>query len=533
MKTEFIIVIMLLFISLADGGRVSASPSHDCDHNDTIVCTRSGKIQGVIEGDLRAFRGIPYAAPPIGNLRWRPPEPPLDWKGVRDATTFGNVCPQINFNGQLVGNEDCLVLNVFTSVTTPDHKQPVMVFLHGGGNQRGDSQQPPFDSPPLATHGAVVVTAEYRLGILGFLANPLLTAESGGSSGNYGLLDMIAVLSWVKENIVHFGGDPKRVMLFGQSAGSFDIQMLLAAPSALGLFSSAGMESGAIPSPSSASWLPSAAVADAASAPFVAAMGCSQATDILACLRGVPADTLVNYFQQFPFTTGPGFGSNFLPVDSFTALQQHGSPVPLLIGSTREESTGFIDDPNSPLDPAGYSTEIHSEFDPLGVGVTNQVLAIYPASAYDTPEYALIAVHSDYYITCEVRNVARVAAGPQRPTICRYLFTHRFENDASLNPLRAFHTAELYFVFGNFQLISAPNLGVMYTPTAAELTFSNDMMGYWIRFAATGNPNGTGATQWLAYDATDENMLELDETFTPLKGYHVPQCNFLSTLPQP
>jgi para-nitrobenzyl esterase len=517
-----------LVLLTACGGGGSTPPPAACMNTSTIACTQSGQVRGVVENGLRAFRGIPFAAPPVGNLRWRPPAPPLNWQGIRDASTFGNVCPQVNFNGQLVGNEDCLVLNVFTSVPPPAAKQPVVVFFHGGGDQRGDSQSVPLDSPPLATNGVVVVTAEYRVGILGFMANPLLSAEAGGSSGHYALLDMIAVLSWVRQNIANFGGDPAHVMLFGQSAGSFNIQMLLAAPSAQGLFAVAGMESGAVPSPSTAPWLASFAAAEAASAPFISAMGCSTVADVLSCLRAIPADTIVNYLQQNSFTGGPGFGSPFLPIDSFTYLQQHGSPVPLLIGSTREESTNFGDDPNAPLTPSGYVAEIHTEFDPFGAGVANEVLLQYPAAAYDTPEYALIAVHSDYQITCEARNVALVAAGPQRPSIWRYLYTHRFENDPNLNALRATHTAELFFIFGNLNNIAGP-----YTPSALELTFSKDMMGYWIRFAATGDPNGAGATPWLPYDAANENMLELDETFAPLPGFHIPQCNFLSTLPQP
>jgi para-nitrobenzyl esterase len=511
------------------GGGGGAPPPPACVNSSTIACTQSGAVRGVIEGNIRAFRGVPFAAPPVGNLRWKAPASPLAWQGVRDASAFGNVCPQIDFNGVLAGNEDCLVLNVFTASPPTGSKQPVMVFFHGGGNQRGDSQKAPFDSPPLAAGGAVVVTAEYRLGILGFLANPLLTAEGGGSSGQYALQDMIAALAWVKQNIANFGGDPSRVMLFGQSAGSFNIQWLLVVSPAQGLFSAAGMESGAIPSASKASWIPTQAIADAASTPFVAAMGCSNAADVLACLRAVPADTIVNYGSQSPFTLGPGLGSTFLPVDSFAFLQQHGSPVPLLIGSTREEYAGIADDPTVPMTSAQYAAEIHTEFDPLGAGVANQVLARYPDSAYDTPRYALIAVHSDYQLTCEIRNVALAAAGAQRPNVWRYLYTHRFENDTSLNALRAFHTAELYFLFGNFQ----PVRGINYSPTVQELAFSSELMGYWTRFAATGDPNGPGATQWLPYDAADEHMLQLDESFASIDGYHIPHCNFFSTLPQP
>jgi len=160
------------------------------------------------------------------------------------------------------------------------------------------------------------------------------------------------------------------------------------------------------------------------------------------------------------------------------------------------------------------------------------VLSLYPASDYDTPEYALIAVDTDYSMTCEVRNVARAASGAGRPTVWRYLYTHRFENDAGLNASRAFHTAELYFVFDNFSLIDPPFAnGVNYVLTPAEVTFTGDMIGYWTRFAATGDPNGAGATAWPAYDASTDSMMQLDDTSIAINGYHNPQCDYLSTLP--
>ncbi len=419
--------------------------------------------------------------------------------------------------------EDCLTLNIFIGQPAQSQKLPVMVFFHGGGNGRGDTHQPPFDTPPLATHGVIAVTAEYRLGLLGFFANSLLTTEGGGSSGNYGLLDMIAVLSWVRQNIVAFGGDPAHVMLFGQSAGSFDVQALLFAPAAQGLFSVAGMESNAITN----GQLPTLAALEALDQPIVSLLGCGSATDVLACLRTIPADVIVSNQNTVPHRV-PVIEPRVIPVDPFVALQQNGSPVPLLIGSTREEAAGFKDDPNTPLDTTGYTTAIHTEFDPFGSGVASQVLTLYPASAYDTPEYALIAVDSDFDVTCEVRTVARAAAAANRPPVWRYLYTHRFENDAALNAFRAFHRAELFFVFGNLQVINGA-----YTPTAAELTFADQMMGYWTRFAAAGDPNTSGATQWLRYDATTDTMLQLDDTQIVINGYHNTQCDYLTTLPQP
>jgi para-nitrobenzyl esterase len=487
----------------------------------TVVVTQSGAVRGVVAGNLIAFRGVPYAAPPTGNLRWKPPQAPASWPGIKDASSFGNLCPQIQDSGQFAGNEDCLVLNIFISQNPQSSKQPVMLFFHGGGNGRGDTHQPPFDTPPLATHGVIVVTAEYRLGLLGFFANALLTAEDGLSSGNYGLLDQIAVLTWVKQNIAGFRGDPAHVMFFGQSAGADDVQALLVAPPAQGLFSVAGMESGYIPN----GYLHTLSQLETLDEPIVSLLGCSSATDVLACLRSVPAEVIVSIQKAVPYRV-PVIEPRVIPVDPFVALQQNGSPVPLLIGSTREEAAGLNDDPNAPLDATGYATAVHAEFDSFGTTVADQVLTLYPATAYDSPAYALIAVDSDFGVTCPVRDVARVATAANRPPVWRYFYIHRFENDAALAAFRAFHKAELYFVFGNLQVINGP-----YSPTTAELMLSDQLMGYWTRFAATGDPNESGATQWLRYDPTTDTMLQLDDAQMVINGYHNLQCDFFSTLP--
>lgn len=512
------------------GGGTVMVPPPACVSTPTVICTQSGQLQGAIEGNFRAFRGIPFAAPPVGNLRWRPPTAPVSWQGIRSATNFGNRCPQTDFNNGVLGGEDCLTLNIYATNPPASSKQPVMVFFHGGGWILGSAQDYPWDLvPPLAAHGVIVVTAQYRLGLLGFLANPLLTAEGNGSSGNYGLMDMIAALRWVHDNIAEFGGDPARVMLFGQSAGSGNVQALLASPAAQGLFASAGMESSVIPGNVLGS-----GVADAYPiyANLAMLVHCDTAADELACLRAVSAQTLVltellpNEFGFISFNLEP----IVLPEDPFNKLGRLGSPVPLLIGSNSDEQSQ-AEVFNPPLDANGYATAIHKQFDPLKAGAGNTLLspAYYPASFDTTPNYAHIDVETDYSITWETRNLARAASGAQRPAIWRYLFTHRYENDASLNALRAFHTAELNFVSGTFDRVSYA--GVPYTPTAAEITLSNEIMNYWAQFAATGNPNGAGATPWLPYDAA-ENILRLDDKISNLPGgYRNIQCDYLSTIP--
>jgi para-nitrobenzyl esterase len=352
------------------------------------------------------------------------------------------------------------------------------------------------------------------------------------------LMDMIAALQWVHDNIAEFNGDPTHVMMFGQSAGSINVQALLASPKAAGLFTSAGMESSAL-----AGNQIGTGVADAypAYANLAKLVHCDTATDVLMCLRAVSANTMVltellpNEFGFIGFNLEPVV----LPEDPFNKLQRLGSPVPLLIGSNSDEQSQ-TEDFSHPLDANSYATAIHAQFDLVKMGAGATVLSLYPATFDTTPNYSHNDVETDYFFTWETRDLARAVAavaGPQKQPVWRYLFTHQFENDPTgyLKPLRAFHTAELYFVSGNFHLVSYA--GVPYTPSAAEVTLSNEIMDYWARFAATGDPNGAGAVQWLPYDAA-ENILHLgvqgDDTIANLPGgYRSTQCDFLSTLPQP
>ena len=522
----------LILVSLAscgggDGGGVSGNPPPPpgCVSAATLVCTQSGQLQGAVEGRFRAFRGIPFAALPVGDLRWRPPAPPASWQGVRSATAFGNRCPQVDNSGQPLGNEDCLTLNIYAINPPASNKQPVMVFIHGGGESRGSAQNVPWDIvPPLAGQGVIVVTVEYRLGLLGWLAHPLLTAEAQGSSGNYGLMDLVAALKWVRDNIAEFGGDPAKVMIFGESAGSLNVQALLASPAAAGLFSAAAMESRVL-----RDGLIGSSVADAY--PWYAGLEslvkCDAAADVLACLRAVPADTLVQTSLNSAATGWVNIEPSVLPEDPFNKLQRLGSAVPLLIGSNSDEEA-FSYVPGPVLDPSSYAASIHTQFDPLAAGAGDTILSLYPATDYTNPNYALSAVESDAHYTCDTRNLARAASDGRRPRVWRYLFTHHYENDAGLNAMGAFHSAELPFVSGNLQALTA---GIPYSPSIAETTLANEMMGYWARFAATGDPNGPGAAQWLPYDA-GENILQLDDSIVTLAGgYRNAQCDFLSTLP--
>ena len=305
------------------------------------------------------------------------------------------------------------------------------------------------------------------------------------------------------------------------------MQALLASPAARGLFARAGIESDAI-APKETRPLK---ILETAQAPLVAVVGCdNRAPNVLACLRAVPASLLITNQFTVPaaaFVLEP----RVLPEDPFLVLQRDGSPVPLLIGSTSEEATGL----GLPFDPsmtaAQYVQAIQTDYAFLGPGVPDQILVVYPASAYDAPFWALVAVDSDINITCVVRDTARAAVGPahkngpdenKHSPVWRYLFTHRIENDPNLNALRAFHTEELYFLFGHLEQLANP-----YVPSADELQLSELVMDYWTRFAATGDPNNPGSFHWPRYSDQDR-ILKLDVAAARRRGYHNFQCDFLA-----
>jgi para-nitrobenzyl esterase len=554
-------------IQVTDASGQSANQGYAVTIKSTVAQTNNGAVQGVLvpcamqectPSSVLEFLGIPYATQPVGDLRWKPPLPPTPSETQQPGTR----CMFVNGAGVVKGQEDCLYLNVFIPSQTPHgQQQPVMVYIHGGANRKG-AGIPGFDfsdPPELATQGVILVTLEYRLGILGFFTNTSLDAESAsGSSGNYGLRDQIAALAWVQQNIASFGGDPTRVMVFGLSSGSSDIQALLTSPLTQGpsslcgpsqsCFSAAAMEGGSVVH---GQYLTLAAK-EAQDAPLVAGLSC-KATDLV-CLRTLLAATLVNnpstayqtWYAQDPVLI-VNLEPDVVPVNPLDWLQQHGSPVPLLLGSNREDaSMGTVptwcvgvtlpapqcptEDPTvlPQIDEPTYENAINAEAKIIGGGVTGtEILGLYPGSNFDAPVWALIAVDSDLTVgaSCPYREVARAAAGANGAPVWRYIYTHAYENDPNLTPYRAFHGAELSFVFGD---PSFGNGGSTHTPTQAELTLSGQMMGYWSRFAATGNPNGSGATAWPRYDATDA-MLQIDDTSTEISGansYRKAQCDF-------
>ncbi|WP_435154225.1 carboxylesterase/lipase family protein [Amycolatopsis sacchari] len=435
--------------------------------------TRAGVVRGSSADGVDSFLGIPYAAPPTGDLRWRPPAPPVPWTGVRDATAYGNRCPAAaSTNGPRSETEDCLYLNV--QRPSGAKKLPVFVWIHGGGLRNGSSNQ--HDGSLLARRDVVVVTINYRLGVFGFLAHPGLTAEAG-RSGNYGFLDQQAALRWVRDNIAGFGGDPHQVTLGGESAGGFSTCAHLASPASRGLFQQAIIQSGACPStPLTTAEQSGTAVAQS--------LGCQD----VACLRALPAARLVDV-DAAP-TLVSGVPELPRPPDSVVRAGEF-TRVPLLIGANRDEGRTFA------LGFVGATREQYESW--VLTNYSAAALARYPwpeRSDRFTAAYLIGAIMTDSGTVggiggCATRSLVRSFTHYTRTYA--YQFDHRTGPGLSPEPAGyvwgAGHAAELAYLWPSF------DNGTPIAPTfdAAERQLSRDMVRYWTSFIRTGDPG------WATY----------------------------------
>ena len=488
--------------------------------NPAVVATEDGALRGAISGGIRAFRGIPYAAPPVGALRWKPPQAHARWTGVRAATQFGSGCPQsLGPFGVPSTDEDCLFLNVYTPANaTPGSKLPVMFWIHGGSLITGESTD--YDPTALVKRGVVAVTINYRLGLLGFLAHPALSAESPThDSGDYGLMDQQFALAWVKRNIAHFGGNPANVTVFGESAGGLSVRSLLVSPGAKGLFQHAIVESGTY-----AESVPTLAQAEAAGEALAAKMGCTDQT--AACLRALPVSTLLAGETQL--TQLPNLGS-VLP-EQYAAAFKSGdfNRVPVLSGTNHDEWMLFVDLLNSqlgsPVTAANYQSQIATELELPSTAAAAPIAAEYPVGSYPTPYNALGAVGTDAIFACNEREDAQ--------NFAQYVPTYQYEfNDPSppfnflLPPvpysLGAYHASEIQYLFP----------GASSTLDAAQQSLAGDMQGYWTNFAKTGNPNGAGLPTWPAYAASAEAQSLVEPAPAPESTFAADhKCAFWSAL---
>jgi para-nitrobenzyl esterase len=436
---------------------------------------------------------------------------------VRDATSFGNECPQRG-QGNVIGSEDCLTLNVWAPQSVSASPLPVMVFLHGGGNISGSAQAPVLDGEALAAGNAVVViTLNYRLGVLGFFAAPSLDAESDQNvSGNYGILDQTFALRWVKRNIAAFGGDPKRVLLFGESAGARDVCAQVASALPRELFSAAVMESGNCEETRYLSRMPTLAQAEAEFAPITTAAGCDGASDVAGCLRAVSPEVIVGTLQPMlgahwePLANIDGFFLTDTPENLFRA-GTHGSHVPIIIGDNADEMALKGLAPNIP-DAVTYRDTVAAIF---GASNVREITAQYPAAAYATPFDAFVTLWSDEQFICPARRYARALALGQTQSVHRYLFS-----DGRGVDQRAVHGAELAFVFGNFKGNS---------PTASDLDLAAEIERYWTRLASTGDPNGSDPI-WPRYRPVTDPYLDLDTHTASATGLRTAHCDFWDLL---
>lgn len=456
------------------------------------VQTENGLVQGVKEGGARVFKGIPYAAPPIGALRWRPPVPPAGWSGIAPADRFPPACVQRGTYPpdapREPTSEDCLYLNVWTPAGARERPLPVMVWIHGGGLVNGSGSTPLYAGDALIRHQVLVVTFNYRLGAFGFLAHPGLSRESARAvSGNYGLLDQLAALGWVKRNIAAFGGDPDNVTLFGQSSGAISISALVASPLARGLFRRVIGQSGGLFEPVEAAAEFSLEGAERVGRAFAARLRASSA----AALRAVPANEIVAQ----PFHPQPVIDGYVLTETPYHAYS-HGraSAVDLLVGSNEGEGWYFA--AGRTIGAANLTTELQRDFPaPL-------VSLLGPSRPADDHAAlgAFVAFESDLRFGWNMWAWARLHAAQRGRKTFLYRFAHQPPGERG-----ATHGAELAYVFGHLE----PQARA-WTPGDARL--SHRMAAYWTNFATAGDPNGPGLPEWPAFTPSGERMLFIGDS---------------------
>lgn len=516
--------------------------------SDLIVETNKGPVQGMTRDNVIEYRGIPYAEPPVGQLRWKPPVEHTAWKDVRDATSFGKTCGQVTLLGVFAGpansNEDCLYLNVTAPKTASNEKRPVLFWIHGGGFVDGASSD--YDASKLADQGnVIVVSVNYRLSLLGFFAHPALNKE-GHLFANYGLLDQQFALRWTKDNIAKFGGDPDNITVAGQSAGAASVAYNLISPLTKGMFQRAIIQS-------SASYLSATpmSVAEKKAIAFAKAAGCGTGVDAATatCLRNLPADQLMklsgpeNAFG--PYVVTPVADGKILPSSGAAALAAGKfHKMPIMTGSTQDEGSFFA------AIPVYYSGKAVTQDDVTKYvntifggyagyagtppkypeGTPAKVLARYPATDYASAQLRMNAIQSDVMV-CRIQHGTHLLAGK----VPLYAYEFRDQTAPSMFPelpdfkSNAYHTADLQYQFPNFH---GGDKGVQHPLSAAQQRLSDQIITQWTNFARYGNPNGKGPKVWPEYSSDpkaqsylSQNIPELS-TFSDKDFTAMHQCDF-------
>jgi para-nitrobenzyl esterase len=510
-----------VLLAATAGARVTAT-----DQTGPVVKTAEGPVTGLFRNGVYEFRGIPYAAPPVGKWRWMPPQPVAKWKEPRDATHFGNICAQVTTLGVFAGpasvEEDCLYLNVFTTKigngTAPaSGGLPVIVWIHGGGNVDGTAAD--YDGSKLATGGplgvpTVVVTINYRLGLFGFLAHPALNAENHPFA-NYGIMDIQAALRWVQRNAAAFGGDPARVTLGGQSAGATDTGANVISPSSAGLFHRAIFQS----SPLNA--MPPLALGLSRSSDFGTAAGCGSGKDAAtaACLRALSASRILQLQgtanANGPYVTGPMVDGSVVPVSPNTAWTTgRFNHMPIMAGNVQDEQTFFLGNteyfsgpPQTPLDEAKYIANITAAYagpeyaggPNYPKGTVEAVLKQYPPGSDPQMTFNLAGSHAG---ACRNRHIDGLWSKWQDAPVYAYEFNDRhapyyYPPMPGYAPLAA-HTIDIQFLFPLWHggILGASGASQSPKLSADEQRLSDQLVAAWTRFAKTGNPNESGNSPW-------------------------------------
>jgi para-nitrobenzyl esterase len=481
MQSLFARVWILAVAAAACGGAAShPAPS-------TIAHVDGGSLAGTAHDGLAVYLGVPYAAPPVGDLRWRPPQPVPAWPGVRNADHFAPACLQtgVSMPGEPppATSEDCLYLNVWAPAHAANARLPVLVWIHGGGYTNGATSLPLYAGDALAARGVIVVTIAYRLGAFGFLAHPALTRESAAhGSGNYALMDQLAALAWVQRNIAAFGGDPRQVTIGGQSAGAMAVSLLIASPRSSGLFARAIAQSGGVFEPTQLAPRYLLANAEADGAAFVHALGAASIADA----RRLPAATVLA--GDANMITHPVVEPEVLPeapFDAFTAGHAH--RVPVLLGANADEARALVD--LAPVTAANFTDELTRAWGPL----PPPLVAAYPFHTDAEARTARADLERDLRFAWDMWAWARLATAAHDPVWSyQFALAPPFPADGVRAHWGASHFAELWYMFGHLDQ-------ERWAWRARDRALSNAMVGYWINFVRTGDPNGPGLPRWPAF----------------------------------
>ena len=494
LSSKFLIRGLLLVVVLATSAVALAQSPR--------ALTESGATAGVRESGLNVYKGVPFAAPPVGDLRWRPPAHAAPWTGTRKTDAFAPACMQtgVSMPGETppAVSEDCLYLNIWTPAKNVHEHLPVIVWIYGGGYINGSASMPLYWGDRLAHKGVIVVTIAYRLGPLGFLAHPELTRESPHhSSGNYGLMDQIAALEWIQRNIAAFGGDPKNVTVAGQSSGAISVSILMASPLAKGLFERAIGESGGLFEPLQLAPKYLLANAEREGEKYAVSLGATS----LQQLRRLPANQFSGNAGGIVHPVIEPYVLPASPYETFASGQQN--DVPLLIGSNAEEARALVDVTH--VTAATFDSDLEHSYGAL----PPPLVAAYPHATDEDARQARLGLERDLRFGWDMWAWARLQAGTGKSPVFYYSFRQQppFPADSVYAGWGASHFAELWYVFDH--LDQSP-----WNWTAADRKLAEEMSSYWVNFARSGDPNGPGLPSWVAFTNAEAKVQYLAAPIT-------------------